>query len=115
VIAQVADTHNWDLSVTIDSRRYRRRRPGQALGQIGPNRIVVSTNVEAIVGDPVRILAQQPEAIDPLCTLCHAWFSRDCHTETYYAADGSARELGIFARQADKGTALAFVRDRLAV
>ena len=115
VIAQVADIHNWDLSITIDSMRYRRPRPGQALGQIGPNRIIVSTNTEAIVGNPMRILAQQPEAIEPLRALCHTRFSRECQTETYYAADGSARELGIFARQADKGTALAFVLARLAV
>jgi Cof subfamily protein (haloacid dehalogenase superfamily) len=115
VIAQVADTHNWDLSITIDSIRYRRARPGQALGQRGPNRILVPTNVAAIVGEPGRILVQQPEAIDPLRALCHARFAKDCHTETYYAADGSARELGIFARQADKGTALACVLARLAV
>jgi Cof subfamily protein (haloacid dehalogenase superfamily) len=115
VIAQVADTHNWDLTITIGTMRYRRARPGQALGQVGPHRVLVSTNAEAIVGEPGRILIQQPEAIEPLRALCHARFAKDCHTETYYAADGSARELGIFARHADKGTALAFVLDRLAV
>jgi len=115
VIAQVADTHNWDLSITIDSMRYRRARSGQALGQSGANRIIVPTNVEAIVGDPGRILVQQPEAIEPLRALCQARFAKDCHTETHYASDGSARELGIFARHADKGTALALVLARLAV
>ncbi len=115
VIAQVADAHNWDLSITIGSTRYRRQRPGQALGQLAPNRIVVPSNVDALVGDPVRILAQQPEAIAPLRALCHAQFARECHTEIYYDANGAARELGIFARQADKGTALAFVLARLAV
>jgi hydroxymethylpyrimidine pyrophosphatase-like HAD family hydrolase len=109
VIAQVADTHHWDLSITIDSIRYRRARPGQALGQRGPNWILVPTNVAAIVGEPGRILVQQPEAMDPLRALCHARLAKDCHAETYDAADGSARELGIFARQADKGTALACV------
>jgi hydroxymethylpyrimidine pyrophosphatase-like HAD family hydrolase len=58
---------------------------------------------------------QQPEAIEPLRTLCHSKFSRECHTETYSDAAGAARELGIFARQADKGTALAFMLARLAV
>ncbi|MGH8057023.1 MAG: HAD family hydrolase [Candidatus Entotheonellia bacterium] len=115
VIAHMADAHNWELSITIDSMRYRRALPGQVLGQVGPNRITVATNVEAIVGDPVRILAQQPEAIEPLQVLCHSRLARECHTETYYAADGSVRELGIFARYADKGTALALVLDRLAV
>jgi Cof subfamily protein (haloacid dehalogenase superfamily) len=115
VIAQVADTHNWDLSITIGTMRYRRARPGQALGQVGPNRVLVSTNAEAIVGEPGRILIQQPEAIEPLHALCHSKFSRECHTETYSDAAGVARELGIFARHADKGTALAFVLDRLAV
>jgi 5-amino-6-(5-phospho-D-ribitylamino)uracil phosphatase len=115
MIAHVADTHNWDLSITIGAMRYRRARPGQALGQVGPNRILVSTNAEAIVGEPGRILVQQPEAIEPLRTLCHSKFSRECHTETYSDAGGAARELGIFARHADKGTALAFVLDRLAV
>jgi Cof subfamily protein (haloacid dehalogenase superfamily) len=115
VIAQVADAHHWDLRITIGATRYRRQRPGQALGQLAPHRMVVPSNVDALVGDPVRILAQQPEAIAPLRALCHAQFSKDCRTEIYYDADGSARELGIFARQADKGTALAFVLARLAV
>jgi hypothetical protein len=115
VIAQVADTQNWDLSITIDSLRYRRARPGEALGPHGPNQILVPTNVAAIVGEPGRILVQQPEAIVPLRALCQARFAQACHTETYEAADGSARELGIFARQADKGTALAYVLARLAV
>lgn len=114
-IAQVADAHRWDLSVTIDAIRYRRARPGEALGPRGPHRILVPTNAAAIVGEPGRILVRQPEAIEPLRALRQARLAQDCHTETYYAADGSARELGIFARQADKGTALAFVLDRLAV
>jgi hypothetical protein len=102
-IAQVADTHNWDLSITIGTMRYRRARLGQAPGQVGPNRVLVSTNAEAIIGEPGRILIQQPEAIEPLRAFCHSKFSRECHTETYSDAAGVAGSWGSSPATPTKG------------
>jgi HAD superfamily hydrolase (TIGR01484 family) len=114
-IAGLADTHNWELSTTIGSMTYWRQRPGQVAGQIAPDRMIVPTNSDGIVGDPVRILAHQPEAIESIRSLCQSRFSNECRTETYYNPNGTVHSLGIFALCADKGTALALVLDRLAV
>ncbi len=114
-IAGHADAHGWELSTTVGSITYWRQRPGQALGPIAPHVTVVPTNADAIVGEPLRFLAHQPEAITQLHALCQARFAQQCRTELFYKADGSRHSLGIFAPQADKGTALALVCDRLGV
>ena len=114
-IAQLADRHDWELSITVSSMTYWRQRPGQALGPIGPNRLVVVRNADAVTGDVVRILAHQPEAIDSIRSLCHSRFPGQCFTETFYRPDNSVNSLGVFAPRANKGTALALVLDRLGI
>jgi Cof subfamily protein (haloacid dehalogenase superfamily) len=114
-IAQRADTHGWELSTTVGSITYWRQRPGQVLGPISPHRAIVAANSDAIVGDPVRILVSQPQAIGQMRSFCQSTFSNECHTEIYYNLDGTLRSLGIYAPGADKGTALALVLDRLGV
>lgn len=114
-IARWADAHDWELSTTVSSTTYWRQRPGQALGRIASNIMIVPANADAVVGDPVRILTHQVEAIDSVRSLCQSAFPDQCRTETYYNPDGTVHSLGVFAPQADKGTALALVLDRLAV
>ncbi len=62
-IAQLADRHDWELSITVGSMTYWRQRPGQALWPIGPNRLVVVRNADAVTGDVVRILAPNPKPL----------------------------------------------------
>jgi Cof subfamily protein (haloacid dehalogenase superfamily) len=112
-IAQLADLHGWELSITVGSMTYWRRRPGQRIGRIAPNVAIVATNTEAVNGDPVRILVHQPDAIGPIQHICRTELSHQCHTESFYKFDGSLHSLGIFARGANKGAALAFVLERL--
>lgn len=112
-IAQRADTHDWELSTTIGPTTYWRQRPGQVLGPMAPNKVIVAANSDAIVGDPARILVSQPEAIDNMRSFCQSTFPNECYTEIYYNLDGTLRALGIYAPGADKGTALALVIDRL--
>jgi Cof subfamily protein (haloacid dehalogenase superfamily) len=114
-IAQLADRHNWELGTTVGSTTYWRQRSDQALGPIDANTTVVASNSDAIVGDPVRILAWHPEAIIHVQSLCQSEFAHACYTETYYGSDGGMHSLGVFALGADKGTALALVLDRFGV
>jgi len=114
-IAGQADARGWELSTTVGAMTYWRQRPGQALGPIAPHLTVVPTNTDAVVGEPVRFLAHQPEAIKSLHVLCQSRFSGRCRTELFYQPDGSLHSLGIFAPQADKGTALALVLARLEI
>lgn len=114
-IAELADRHRWEVSTTVGAMTYWRQRPGQPLGWIAPGRTVVASNKEAIAGEPVRMLVHQPEAIEAVRALCSARFSDLCYAETYYKPDGAAHSLGVFALGADKGTALALVRERLGV
>jgi Cof subfamily protein (haloacid dehalogenase superfamily) len=114
-IAQLADSHNWEVSTTIGSMTYWRQRPAQALGQIAPQITVVGTNREAIVGDPVRMLVHELEAIEGVHQLCRTRFPDQCHTEIYYEPDGTLHSLCVFAPGATKGTALAMVLERLGV
>ena len=112
-IARLADRHRWELSVTVGEMTYLRQRPGQALGPTGAHRMVVSSNADAIVGDPLRILTWHPDAVEAIRRLCRSKLAHQCTTETYYRADGGVHSLGVFALGADKGTALDLVLDRL--
>jgi Cof subfamily protein (haloacid dehalogenase superfamily) len=114
-IAEWADAHAIELSTTIGSTIYWRRRPGQALGQIAASRMVVPTNADAIVDEPTAILVHEPEGIDGIRSLCQSAFPGQCCTQTYYDRDGTARSLGVYAPNTDKGLALGCVLDRLGV
>jgi Cof subfamily protein (haloacid dehalogenase superfamily) len=115
-IARLADAHGWELSTTIGATTYWRQRPGQALGPYAPNVTIVAANLDAIVGDPVRILATTcAEAVEAIRTLCESQYVGQCHAETYYSPDGSVESLCISASGADKGTALRLVLDRLGI
>ncbi len=114
-IAREADRQGWELSTTVGELTYWRQRPGQPLGPLRPGIATVASNRDAIVGDPLRILASQPEAIAGLATLCESAFPKQCRVETYLNPDGTAHSLGILAPQARKGTALSLVCRRLSV
>jgi len=112
-IARLADECNWELSTTVGPTTYWRQRPGQPLGSIDANITILANNLDAIVGDPVRMLAWQPEAISGVQSLCQSEFAHECYTEIYYRPDGEIGSLGVFALEANKGTALGLVLARL--
>lgn len=112
-ITREADENGWELSITVGEMTYWRMRESQAPGQISESRTLVETNTEALTGEPIRILAHQPEAIACLLDLCLTRLTLQCRTELYVTADGRAESLGIFPFAADKGTALRQVLDRL--
>jgi len=116
-IARLADDRGWELSTTVDATTYWRQRPGQSLGPLvsRPNITVVASNAEAIVGDPVRILVFQPQAVEAIGSLCRSQFAEQCYVETYYGSGGTVESMCISARGADKGTALRLVLDRLGI
>jgi len=114
-IANLADAHGWELSTTVGDVTYYRQRPGQALGPISPGRAVVTTNVDAVIGNPVRVLLSRPDAIEKITALCRSKFSDRCRIETYHGPDGEILSLGAFALRADKGSALSLVLRRLKV
>jgi Cof subfamily protein (haloacid dehalogenase superfamily) len=114
-IAQLADTRGWELSTTVGAMTYWRQRPGQPLGLYRPRTTVVARNIDAIVGDPVRILTWQPEAVETVRSLCETQFPGQCYTTTYHRPDGTVESLSISAPQADKGTALRMVLQRLGI
>ena len=114
-VAQLADAHGWGLSTTVGAMTYWRQRPGQSLGLFRPRVTVVANNVDAIVGPPVRILAWQPEAVGSVRALCEAQFAGQCYITTYCHPDGTIESLSISASQADKGTALRLVLERLGI
>ncbi|MEM7029769.1 MAG: HAD family hydrolase [Chloroflexota bacterium] len=113
-IAEVADANDWEMLTTIDNQTYARARRDQApifRAKWG----MVPTNLTAITDDPIRMLVHQPEAIVHLRELVQTDFADQARTETYYRPDGSLNSLGIFPIQADKGTALRYVLDRLGI
>lgn len=112
-IARLADKHHWELSTTIGKTTYWRQRPGQALGPAAANIKVVTSNADAVVGEPVRMMTWQPEAVDGIRQLCRSELASQCYAETFYNPDGTIHALGIFALQANKGTALDLVLERL--
>ncbi|MCC6170236.1 MAG: HAD family phosphatase [Caldilineaceae bacterium] len=122
-IARLADAHQWELGMTVGAVTYLRQRAGQPLGQLRPNVMVVPTNAAALmngemddgIDSPLRILTWQPEAAAAIRVLCDTQLSGRCYTEPYLKPDGSFESMGIFALQANKGTALRRVMDRLGI
>jgi HAD superfamily hydrolase (TIGR01484 family) len=114
-IARLADERDWELSTTVGAMTYWRQRPGQALGAMSSQITVVSTNVQGIVGDPVRILVSQTKAMEGIQALCRARFADRCQLEVYAGADGIPHSLGVYAAGATKGTGLALVMERLGI
>ncbi len=114
-IARLADEHGWELSTTVESTTYWRQRPGQALGPMTAHITVVPSNADAVVGDPVRILIVQPEAIEAIRTLCSTRFAGRCSLELYVDGRDVVRSLCVSAPGADKGTALRQVLVRLGI
>ena len=115
VIAQLADANGWELSITVGAVTYWRQRPRQLLGRLYPGIEIVRANADAVIGDPVRILASGQEAIEAIRDLCQSTFAGQCHTETYYRPDGALHSLGIFGAGVDKGTGLDLVLGRLGI
>lgn len=112
-IAQLADEHDWEIYSTIGAMKYRRQPPKQMLGQLSANIILVKTNVEGMIGPPMRILLWHPDAIAFFRTFCQTALGNDCYTEMYYTLNGDVHSLGIFPAGADKGSALALVLGKL--
>ena len=108
-IAVLADANGWEISTTVGLVTYYRQRPGQAIGPLSPNRVIVGKNSDAIVDSRVRILTTNPEAIKSIQSLCQAKFSGRCYTEVYYGSDGGIHSLGVFAPGANKGDAIDLV------
>jgi Cof subfamily protein (haloacid dehalogenase superfamily) len=114
-IAFLADANGWEISTTIGPVTYFRQRPGQEIGPLSPNRVIVGKHSDAIMEPPVRILTTNPEAIESIKSLCQSKFSRHCYTEVYHRPDGRIYSLGVFAPGANKGDALDLVLRRLKV
>lgn len=112
-IAHLADEHGWELSTTIGDIAYWRQRPGQPLGYLKPDVVIVPTNAAAMVDDPVRIIVNEPAAIIAVRDLCQTALAGQCHAEIYYDPDGAVHSLCVFAPGTSKGQALALVEARL--
>jgi 5-amino-6-(5-phospho-D-ribitylamino)uracil phosphatase len=115
VIARYADACNWELSTTIGEMTYWRQRNNQPVGLVAPQRMVLATNADAIVGDPVRMLAFQADAIAGLAGLCAANLGGECRADIFFSAEGRTDSLCIFPAGADKGSALQLVLSQLGI
>ncbi|MFC1946932.1 HAD family hydrolase [Chloroflexota bacterium] len=112
-IARLADTNNWELSITVGSTTYHKQRSGQEVGPLATGRIIVAKNRDAVTDDLTRILVHDPEAIREIMTFCESMFTNECRIERYTEPNGMS--LGIFGKGADKGNALDFVLKRLGI
>jgi Cof subfamily protein (haloacid dehalogenase superfamily) len=115
-IARLADNNGWELVVTVGPMTYYRQRPGQPLGPFAPARVIVPTNMDAVTGNPSRILVWDPEAIKEILNLCKSCYPDQCRIEKYHERrDEEITSIGIFGREANKGNSLALVLHRLKI
>jgi HAD superfamily hydrolase (TIGR01484 family) len=112
-IAKTANENGWEMSTTVGMATSLKRRPGQEIGLLRDHVYIRASNQDGVSGEPIRILFWQLEAIEAIRSLCESEYSGEYRTETYYKPNGEIHSLGVFAAQADKGTALSFVLDRL--
>lgn len=114
-LAELADAMDWGMVTTVEDTTYYRRRPGQSLGPTYKHDLVVASNAAGAVGDALRILVWQQDAIRAFRETCEAEFSGICYTTTFYDSAGVPKSLGVFPLGADKGTALSAVRGYLSI
>jgi 5-amino-6-(5-phospho-D-ribitylamino)uracil phosphatase len=114
-IITLADEHNWFLSTTVGDIRYWRKDLTFRVDVIPRDVKMVNSNIEALIDEPVRILARNPEAIEAIQNLCQTQFAGQCRTEIFYNSDGTAESLMVVAIGADKGSALQLVLSRLEI
>lgn len=114
-IAETADENGWEMSTTVGMDTSLKRRPGQEIGLLRDHVYIRASNQDGVLGEPIRILFWQLEAIKAIRSLCESEHGGKCRTETYYKPNGEIHSLGVFGPQADKGTALGFVLDRLSL
>ena len=114
-IARIADQGSWELSITVNSIKYMRQRPGQCLGPLSATVSIVATNAEGVIGDPIRIMVWNPVAIETLRLHCQTKLVDSCYAQTYYKPSGDVHSLGIFAQGADKCSALSLVLAKLGI
>ena len=113
--AALADARGWELSITVGEITAQCRRSGEAPGPVSAHRRITRTNLEAVSGEPVRILAVEPAARAELRAVCAAEFAGSVRVEGYTTPLGVEESIGIFARQAEKGAALRLVLERLEI
>jgi Cof subfamily protein (haloacid dehalogenase superfamily) len=119
-VIREADARGWDLITTVRKSAERdeitvyHRQEGQSPGRMGPGRLVAGENLAALtLGDPIRILNYQAEAIPEIVDFLQTQFTGRYHLETYLHPDETVKSIGIYAPGCDKGTGLAEVMTRL--
>jgi Cof subfamily protein (haloacid dehalogenase superfamily) len=114
-LARWADEHDWELITTVGQETYWRWRPGQSAAPVHTRVTYVENNVDAIVGDPLRIMAWQSEAVQGIARWCPEHYPDLCNVAVFFRPNGSTECVGVFAPGVDKGRALRLVADRLEV
>ncbi len=114
-LADLADGMDWGMATTVGDTTYYRQLPGQSLGRIFKNDLVVARNADGAKGGALRILVWEAEAIAAFRKTCEAQFGDVCYTTTFYSSSGAAKSLGVFPLGADKGFALATVLEELGI
>jgi len=112
-IAEFADRRGWELSTTVKTTTYWKQREGQAVGLAKAGLMIVKSNVDAMIDEPLRILAHEVDAIPEIQRLCREHYSNQCSVEIFYEPDGALHSLAVLAPQTDKRTALELVLERL--
>jgi len=113
-IAHFADTKQLELSLSIGDHHYWKRRPGQ-LGPPPPH-VRFADSYEAVVREPVlRFITGDRRSIEVLCEYHRSARSSATRLEQVRNPDGSLHTAAILARQANKGSALAFVCSELGI
>jgi len=114
-IATLADKNGWLLSTTVLDTRYWRQKLGQDLSSTPPDVHIVKTNLDAMHSEPTKILAKNPSAIRPILTLCQEQFPDQCRTEVFHTPEGDEESIVVVSKDADKGTALQVVLEKLEI
>lgn len=113
--AEIADANGWEMSSSVGSETYLKRRPGQSLGKLKDIVYIRERNSDGINGKPIRIIFWQPDAIKTISDLCNDKYKGQCRADIIYNPTGEIRSLCIFAENADKGTSRSYVLNKLSI
>ena len=87
--------------------------PENETGEFEPGRVRLSKNRDGVAKGVDRILIHDPDAITGMQQFCENHLEAMCRIELHTGPDGNS--LGIYPHNANKGTALDLVMERLGV
>ena len=112
-ILELADQESFEVSVGYPGINYWKKRNKH---DMAPSRIrFTDSYAETLEIEPVRIITSNRSAMRAIQDLCRQYNPAEVRVQVFLNGDGTQHAIGLFPPHTDKGTAFAYVCDRVEI